>query len=414
MRRHNRVRAAGLVLAIGASAVAGPSTATAQVIAKGPAMPRCHEQVALAGAVLTLDSLPVPGLRVAVDARQAETRTGNDGRFELRCLGAPGDVAVTVTGDGYEPLTFTLKAPAVATVSVSLTMRETFPAPTGVASGVPAAPTLPVPSPSLASRSLASPLPALASPAPREGGTPSPVAAGPVVVGPRDRGGATPGSGFIRGIVRDDAGQPLRGVRLELMGSPVSVMTDPEGRFAFPNVPFGPYLVRVRRIGFEPQLFTLRVGSTETNDLDVRLSKATGLDTVKVIAKDPRADRLRGFYSRKASITTSGHFIEEEEIRNRKPFNTSDILRGRAGLLVSRDNQGQTVVFGRNMHIVGGWCPLALFVDGVPFNRIDGYIDRFVPVDNVKAIEVYPSAVSLPTEFQRQMSGCGAVVVWTK
>ena len=414
MRRRIRVPAAGLVLAISTAAAVGPAAAAAQVIAKGPAMPRCHDQVAIAGVVLTLDSLPVPGLRVAVDARQAETRTGSEGRFELRCLGAPGDVAVTVTGDGYEPLAFALKAPAVATVSLSLTIRETLPAPSDVGSGVPAGPSRPVSSPSLTTPSLASPLLAPPSPAPREGGTPSPVGAGPVIGGPRDRGGSTAPMGFIRGLVRDDAGQPLRGVRLELMGSPVSVMTDPEGRFAFPNVPFGPYLVRVRRIGFEPQLFTLRVGSTETNDLDVRLSKATGLDTVKVVAKDPRADRLRGFYARKAAITTTGHFIEEEEIRNRKPFNTSDMLRGRAGLLVSRDNQGQTVVFGRNMHIVGGWCPMALFVDGVPFNRLDGYIDRFVPVDNVKAIEVYPSAVSVPTEFQRQMSGCGAVVVWTK
>jgi hypothetical protein len=41
-------------------------------------------------------------------------------------------------------------------------------------------------------------------------------------------------------------------------------------------------------------------------------------------------------------------------------------------------------------------------------------IDELVAASGIKAIEVYPSAASVPTEFQMHAKGCGLIVIWTK
>lgn len=344
----------------------------------------CTDQVGVTGRVRDEDGNPVVDAVVTVLGRPAASTTQSDGRFELRCLGGVGELRLSVDHPKFELLRFALQAPAIATVDISLTLIELMPGQKREPEPPPAAP--------------------------------EPPADGSVTIG---RTAAPvnftrPGTSGIIGQVQDDNGTPVAGVRLEFMGSPYFTFTDPAGRFRLGNVPLGPYLVRVRKIGYAPQLFSLQLNSKDVADLSIRLSKATGLDTVRVIAqKDFRADRLRGFYERKEK-GFAGQFIEEKEIRDRRPFNMSDLLRGRPSILVSRDQNGGTVVFGRNIHIVGGFCPMALFIDGVPLNRLDGYIDRYVPIDAVKAIEIYPTATQVPMEFQRQESGCGAVVVWTR
>jgi hypothetical protein len=41
-------------------------------------------------------------------------------------------------------------------------------------------------------------------------------------------------------------------------------------------------------------------------------------------------------------------------------------------------------------------------------------IDDLVPVNMIGAIEVYPSAASVPNEFNHHTDGCGLIVVWTR
>ena len=57
----------------------------------------------------------------------------------------------------------------------------------------------------------------------------------------------------VHGIVLDDAGRPLAGAVISAFGSTTAfAVSDPAGRFAFRNVPYGPYLVRAHLQGYAP------------------------------------------------------------------------------------------------------------------------------------------------------------------
>ena len=59
--------------------------------------------------------------------------------------------------------------------------------------------------------------------------------------------------GIVHGVVRDDNGQPLAGVLVSAFGSTsVFAVSDPEGRFALRNIPYGPYVVRAHLQGYVP------------------------------------------------------------------------------------------------------------------------------------------------------------------
>jgi hypothetical protein len=60
-------------------------------------------------------------------------------------------------------------------------------------------------------------------------------------------------SGELHGSIEDDKGQPLAGAVISALGSSIVVaISDREGRFAFRNLPAGPYLVRAHLQGFVP------------------------------------------------------------------------------------------------------------------------------------------------------------------
>ena len=57
----------------------------------------------------------------------------------------------------------------------------------------------------------------------------------------------------FRGLVLDERGQPLAGAVVSALGVTTAfAISDPEGRFAFRNLPFGPYLVRAHLQGYVP------------------------------------------------------------------------------------------------------------------------------------------------------------------
>ncbi|MET0212816.1 MAG: TonB-dependent receptor [Vicinamibacterales bacterium] len=57
----------------------------------------------------------------------------------------------------------------------------------------------------------------------------------------------------VQGTVLDDHGRPLEGVVVSAFGSTsVFAVSDPEGRFSFRNIPYGPYVVRAHLQGYLP------------------------------------------------------------------------------------------------------------------------------------------------------------------
>src|SRR5687767_6152086 len=68
----------------------------------------------------------------------------------------------------------------------------------------------------------------------------------------------------VTGLVSDESGSPVQGAMVTAIGATMAlVTTDPRGRFSFPDLPRGEYVVRARLTGFaaSPRQI-VRVGET--------------------------------------------------------------------------------------------------------------------------------------------------------
>jgi hypothetical protein len=227
------------------------------------------------------------------------------------------------------------------------------------------------------------------------------------------------GKGLLYGRVLSPEGKPIGFAQVQAMGTPITTVTDSSGRFRLPDLTVGPYFLRARKVGYDPVVFSAQVIRGDSLDATITLTaftaaRGTRLDTVRVTADaDRMSRRLRGFDERRR--TARGLYVDRAEITLRRPQQLSDLLRGRPNITVQRNGaNGETQVFGPRLSISSGYCPLALIVDGVLIPNAAGSIDALVPVEMIAGIEVYNSGTSVPGEFARLGTDCGAIVVWTR
>jgi hypothetical protein len=227
------------------------------------------------------------------------------------------------------------------------------------------------------------------------------------------------GKGTLAGRITSDEGAPVGRAQVQAMGTSFSTQTDSAGRFRLADLPVGPYFLRARKVGFEPVVFGVTIVRGDTVDASVRLTQFTAargqmMDTIKVTADADRLSRrLQGFNQRK--VAGRGFFVDRNEVMLRRPQNLTDLLRGRANVQVERNpTTGDAVVYGPRLSISSGFCQLALIIDGTLIQNAQGGIDSYVPVDMIAGIEVYNSGTSVPSEFARLGTDCGAIIVWTR
>lgn len=84
---------------------------------------------------------------------------------------------------------------------------------------------------------------------------------------------ATTAPGELHGVIQDDKGVPLAGAVISALGATtVFAVSDREGRFAFRNLPAGPYLVRAHLQGFvppRPRVIQISAGARQISTLSL-------------------------------------------------------------------------------------------------------------------------------------------------
>ena len=214
-------------------------------------------------------------------------------------------------------------------------------------------------------------------------------------------------AGRISGTVVSAIGfKPLADATVSVVGGP-QVRTNERGEFTITNAPEGTRMVEVRALGYYPDRRYLNiVGSAAPARFTLSTLKAV-LDTVKI-----RASRLaldEGF-TRRVRMG-QGKFIGPEEVVRANPINTTDLFRRVPGV---RMDDPKLPILIRGAFDPTGYCEAAVFIDGKYMRTFTGEdIDDYVPPKNVAGIEVYSGAF-VPAEFQVGLSGCGAIVIWTK
>lgn len=99
--------------------------------------------------------------------------------------------------------------------------------------------------------------------------------------------------GKIEGVVLDSAGNPLEKVEVIIVSQLSTsinyrLMTDKQGHFVQIGLRPGFYLVEVRKAGFEPKSFEVKVSIAETTKIEVKLEKAQEIVELNL----SEADRL--------------------------------------------------------------------------------------------------------------------------
>jgi hypothetical protein len=207
--------------------------------------------------------------------------------------------------------------------------------------------------------------------------------------------------------LNDDSGNPFIDARVSLDDS-TEARSEFDGRFVFANVPIGSHQLVARYIGATPVRRTIDVVPSDTTAVAMTMSKVVTLATMNV-ASPERANMLREEYE--ARQTMYHRFILDSSFVG-KQHSMANVFQSLPSVTVKRSGLSDFTLLVPDRH--NRACVPELRVDGVVINDF-GQLAAIAP-SRIVAVEVYPFATQIPSEFQRGgiRYECGMVVVWTK
>lgn len=214
----------------------------------------------------------------------------------------------------------------------------------------------------------------------------------------------------IRGTVVQAADrQPVVGAAVSLEGTPHSLLTDKKGRFKFPKVTAGQYIVRAEVEGFPPATTVVRIARDERFEIEFQVgdNEAVSLPDLNVDAESAPISPVAEFNRR--ATTGGGRYLTRADIERRPAANLMDLMRGVPGVRMTCPRTQQVCTLSLARHRQG--CSPAYFMDGVP---ADPAVLFLTSPRDLEGVEIYSGAAEIPSELQGVRSGCGAIVLWTR
>jgi len=132
------------------------------------------------------------------------------------------------------------------------------------------------------------------------------------------------------------------------------------------------------------------------------------LDTVRITASPFHGRDINAFYQRRRSGI--GRYLTSDDIAKRGAIVASDIFRSVPGLRLDRGGLGGDTIWMRGAF---GLCVPDVYINGAVMQLGPDDIDSVVQPKEIAGIEIY-SGENVPPQFQRGLSGCGSIVIWTK
>lgn len=261
----------------------------------------------------------------------------------------------------------------------------------------------------------------------------------------------------VVGRVVDEASRPLPGA--EVRAADTRAMTDSAGHFVLRDLPNGEVQLVVRKVGYDSTSVTVaatamvKAQDAAAPEISVILRRAQRLN--EIVVEGQAYDRAlwdRGFYHRQK--LASGMFFDPDAIAHFGGDGLGSLVRQVPRVDVQHLGDSD-YAFSR----VGGRpCRMNIYIDGM-FQRVampspvagrggrkeEGIgLNELIDLHTVAAVEVYPRASSVPTQFMRmgppagpqgmtsQQIGspnglsrtptqyensdaaCGAIVIWTR
>jgi CarboxypepD_reg-like domain/TonB-dependent Receptor Plug Domain len=230
-------------------------------------------------------------------------------------------------------------------------------------------------------------------------------------LGAEPLGAQEPKKSEIRGtVVRANDRQPLSGAKVSIDGTELALVTDGKGRFKFPKVAAGQYIIRAEVEGFPVATSTLLLAQGDRLDVEflVGATESVMLPELKVTTDAPMVSPVAEFNRR--ATTGNGRYFTREYIERRKAATLMDLLRGTPGMRVECP-RNERVCRLRMTRCSSGRGGPAYFLDGIPADPSVLFLTS--PTD-VEGIEIYTGPSETPPEMEGYRSGCGAVAIWTR
>ncbi|MBW7932226.1 MAG: carboxypeptidase regulatory-like domain-containing protein [Gemmatimonadaceae bacterium] len=218
------------------------------------------------------------------------------------------------------------------------------------------------------------------------------------------------GTGRLTGtVVSAETRRPLAGAIVHLSDGPTA-RADARGAFTLANAPLGTRTLEVRSVGYYPDRRAVHVIVGEP-PLQLALTTfKTVLDTVKIVASRVDDRHGSGFEERRRSGL--GRYLTATDLERHGAIFTSDVFRNLAGTRLERGETGERYIFVRSAF--GDWCVPSVYIDGLHMWKLSAEdIDGMVSTRAVRGIEVYNEATT-PPQYQQALSGCGAILIWTR
>ncbi len=206
--------------------------------------------------------------------------------------------------------------------------------------------------------------------------------------------------------------RPLAGAQVRVADGDAA-RTNERGEWTITDAPAGTRTLEVRAIGYYPERRTVDIFD---GSAPVRVTLSTlkaVLDTVRISASRVRYGSDRSGFEQRARTAGVGRFITADDIKRRPVTNASDVFRLMPGVRLERDSSG----FTKQLQVRGmmaDWCTPSIYLNGGFMSGFDAdEIDAMVQPEQIKGIEIY-TGPGIPAAFQRGMTGCGSIVIWTR
>ncbi|MHB1326851.1 MAG: carboxypeptidase regulatory-like domain-containing protein [Gemmatimonadales bacterium] len=210
------------------------------------------------------------------------------------------------------------------------------------------------------------------------------------------------------------SGSPLALVEVLIENLKIRAWTNDSGEFRIANLPIGSHELRVRRVGFEGAVATLKVESADSLDIAVSLTAwIPELETIYV--KAPRRSRLMQELEEKRK-TGFGRFLLPEEMRENEHRPLMDVVRQMGVEVLVDPKTNLAYAVGRKTPSISDsppttMCVMTLMVNGVRVAHPD--LNKY-QVSQFDGIELYRRISETPIQYTATGDQCGVLILWTR
>jgi len=205
--------------------------------------------------------------------------------------------------------------------------------------------------------------------------------------------------------VRSSRGQLLVGADVRVRHGRSTAVTDAAGGFVLDSLPAGTQMLLVRQLGYAPVELPVELRPERRVELNVQMTRAVALDSVRVVAKRPSLAEFE--YNRRTQL--QGHFLTLSEIQRAKVKQTSELLPLLGGYVMM--GRGRLVKMKETAFDPPGThaCKAAnVVIDGVEGLEVDDVLPN-----QIAGIELYKNAASAPLQYAGR-ANCGLIVIWLR